>query len=185
MSIHAKIAPVGVDFEIDRMQSHFAYKLSHLTTNSEWYPRIYPLPIEGRVNPQVPAHYEADKDYSEVLFNDEKDLTCFFVVAPQSPFDYVKGEYTRRVSMIFQANLANLYQGILHRADEEFHMSIHNAWKQSNIRKFWKIESMETELENVFREFDRTKINLSDMQPRHVVRFNFMVTYTPKCCTDC
>jgi hypothetical protein len=185
MSINSKIAPVGIDYEIDRMQAHFALKLAHLTSNSEWYPRIYPIPTEGRTTTQAPYHFESEKDYKEVFFNDEKDLTCFFLVAPQVPYDYVKGQYTRKVSMVFQANLANLYQGVLHRADEEFHMSIHNAWNLSPIKKMWKIESMETELDNVFREFDRTKINLTDMQPRHVVRFNFEVTYTPKCCTDC
>lgn len=183
MSVHYKTLPVDVDVVIDKMQRHFSAALSGLTQNSEWYPRIYPVPVDGKSNQKLPAYFEQNKDYLDVFYNDRIDLMVFFVVGERADFDGT--QYTRDVSMVVQANLKALYPGTAHLADEELHNAIHFAWSQYPIKKNWALSGFETGIENVFREFDTTKITLTDMQLRHVVRFNFTVQYTPKCCTNC
>lgn len=191
MAVRRKIAPVGIDNEIDKAMAYFPTALVFDNAFiSEWYPRVYVNQIRSRKNTEFqPDHFDheapTDNEYMEVFSNDRIDLSCFFLADPTYEFDNETGEHTRRVSMIFQLNLQNLYPGIEHRADEEFQMNVYNMWNQWNNKKRFLWVNVENQIDNVFREFARDEIRFEDMQPRHCVRFNFDVTYVPKCCTDC
>lgn len=190
MAVKRKTSPVGIDFEIDKFMAHFPVVLVFPNAyTSDWFPRIYVNRDSKNRTGDVPDHFDFDfsnnNDYKEVLMNDKIDLTCFFVAEDTATIDKAAGTLTQRVSVIFQVNLKNLYPGIAHRADEEFHMNIYNMWKAWPLRSRFDLIDYETRIENVFREFATDKITFEDMQPRHCVRFNFNVTYKPKCCTDC
>lgn len=191
MAVRRKTNPIGIDFEIDRFMAYLPNALTFAVGfESEWYPRVYVNQIDEKAtNKFQPDHFDTDmandNDYKEVFPNDRVDLQSFFLADPEYTFDNTTGEHTRRVSLIFMVNLQNLYPGIDHRADEEFQMKVFNAWNSWNLRRKFAWNSVENQIDNVFREFATDKIRFEDMQPRHCVRFNFDVTYTPKCCTDC
>lgn len=188
-----KISPVGVDVPIDKFQAYLSTQIVFPNISvSEWYPSIYVNPFDqGKTrkspNARQPEHFvfDSDNEYKEVFNDDKIDLLSFFLVDPFASFNNETKRFTQRVSMIFMVNLQQLYPGIAHRADEEFHMNVYNMWKVWNSRHDFNFVGYETRTENVFREFEREKIMFEDMHPRHCVRFNFDVTYEPSCCTDC
>lgn len=179
MAINQKISPVGIDKPIDSFQSYLFSNISIAgmvnADNWESYPRIY---LNPAVNGRKPEYYILDKEYKSVLYDDNFLLTSYFVVGEDRPLD--DGIYTVDVSLILQADIQSLFPSITHRADEELIRVFQLASKHYDRDTFY-ITGVETGIENVYREFDTTQITFDDMSEQFVVRFNYEVTYEPKC----
>jgi len=176
-----KTNPLGIDVIIDKMQVYFDKKL--LLTFPDWENnhRAYKNPLKNGLIPEV---YTANGEYREVFFNDNFVMTSFFLVGDER--SYRDGLSTVKISLIVQTNLSLALQDISHRADEELISTFSDVIKQSIWAK--NFANTITGIDNVYSEFDKSKIKYDDMSNFHVVRFDFVdVSYDAslKCCTDC
>ena len=170
--VKRKINPVGIDKVIDTFQTY----LETLFQGADWvmYPRVYPNPKKAKLNSKVPEYFE-DLEYYETFMDDNHSMTSFFIVSPERPYD--NGIFKVNISLVFQVSrLSDLFLGIQHRADEEFNKAIIN-----HVRHRYDYTGMTTEIQNVYREFDKDEIRLDNMNEFYVVRFNFNVDYYYDC----
>jgi len=186
MAKQQRISPVGVDKAIAAFQDYL-YSTAKIggVLISDWesYDRVYKNPKAARGSALIPEHFTGGKDYQEVFYNDNFSLTSFFIMDEDSEFE--NGQMIADVSLIFQANLDELYPTIAHRADEELrNLFIHLSQKYYSFDSFQFI-NLETTIDSVYREFEREQIRLEDMSEKHCFRLNYEVRYTPECCTDC
>lgn len=171
-TIKRKVNPVGVDKVIDKIQD----KLSKLFIGVDWivYPRAYPNPKKISLRSKVPEFFE-DLEYYEIFMDDNHAMTSFFIVSSERPYD--NGIFKTDISLVFQiSELSKLFPSITHRADEEFNRVIINS-----LRNQYEYKGMTTEIQNVYREFDKEEIRLDNMNEFYVVRFNFNVDYYYDC----
>ncbi len=175
MALIQKTSPTGIDTPIDDFQVYLYGALAFM----DWdcYHRVY---FNPGVNGLVAERYESNGEYDETFYNDDFALTSFFLVAPNRTINE-DGIEEADVSLIMQADLPVLYPSVTHRADEELNQAVRLA-----SRSFWgtedfTLEGIETTINNVYREFDKSKLRLDDMSNQYVVRFNYKVRYTPKC----
>lgn len=172
-----KSNPVDIDLVIDKIQS----KLDTITfkSGSTWnnYHRAYKNPTKTR-NGLVPEMFVNGIDYSEVLMDDTVDLTTFFIVSDSRPFE--DGLISTEIALIVQASKLDNLIDSPHRPDEEMNARFIN--KLTNLHSNVKLTSVEHGIDNVYREFVRTKIKLDDMNQRYVARFNMSVRYQSSCC---
>lgn len=170
--IKRKTNPIGVDAVIDEFQT----KLSTLFNGVDWviYPRIYPNPKKISLRSKVPEFFE-DSEYLETFMDDRHVLTSFFLVSSERP--YSNGIFTTNLSLVCQvSDLDSIFPSIPHRADEEFNRTIINK-----LRNMYEYLGMTTEIQNVYREFDKEEVRIDDMNRFYVVRFNFNVDYYYNC----
>lgn len=170
--IKRKTNPVGVDAVIDEFQT----KLSTLFDGVDWviYPRIYPNPKKISLRSKVPEFFE-DSEYLETFMDDRHVLTSFFLVSSERP--YSNGIFTTNISLVCQvSDLDSIFPSVQHRADEEFNRTIINK-----LRNMYEYLGMTTEIQNVYREFDKEEVRIDDMNRFYVVRFNFNVDYYYNC----
>ena len=171
-TIKRKTNPVGIDVVIDEFQS----KLSTLFSGVDWviYPRIYPNPKKVSLRSKVPEFFE-DSEYLETFMDDRHELTSFFLVSSERP--YSNGIFKADISLVCQvSDLKGMFPSIPHRADEEFNRTI-----IQRLRNMYEYLGMTTEVQNVYREFDKEEVRLDDMNRFYVVRFNFNVDYYYNC----
>lgn len=171
-TIKRKSNPVGIDVVIDEFQT----RLSNLFGGADWisYPRVYPNPKEINLRSKVPEFFD-EIEYFEVFMDDRHTMTSFFIVSPDRP--YQEGVFKTDISLVFQvSDLKALFPSVTHRADEEFNKTIINE-----VRHLYEYKGMTTEIQNVYREFDKNEIILDNMNEFYVVRFNFNVDYYYNC----
>lgn len=172
--------PVDIDRVIDMIQM----KIDGITfkTGSTWnnYHRAYKNPTKNR-DGLVPELFVNGIDCREVLMDDTVDLTTFFIVSDRRPYN--NHLVTTEVSLIVQASRLNNLIDSPHRPDEEMNSLF--IGKLKNLTATIKLTSIEHGIDNVYREFVKTKIKLTDMNQRYVARFNLSVTYNSSCCNDC
>lgn len=171
-TIKRKVNPVGIDVVIDRFQD----KLSTLLNGVDWvmYPRIYPNPKKASLRSKVPEFFE-DSEYLETFMDDTHALTSFFLVSPDR--ENSNGVYRTDISLVCQvSDLESIFPTVPHRADEEFNKVI-----ISELKNMYDYLGMTTEVQNVYREFDKEEVRLDDMNRFYVVRFNFNVDYYYEC----
>jgi len=89
------------------------------------------------------------------------------------------------VSLIVQAKIGNIYTDQSQRFDETLRqLFIWNSQQFVGYDSF-VLDSVDMGVQNVYREFVKREINLTDMSEFHVFRLNYKVMYTPECCTNC
>lgn len=172
-----KNCPVGVDAVISKMQRDLFIEL---TKNFGWknyesYHRAYK---NKKGDDLLPEAYTEKGEYKEVLFDDTKTVTSFFLVDDQRTYDSTSFCYTQEISIIYQARLEKLFCEVKHRADEELIDNIRLAIKKKN----WDVQLFEiiTEVDKVY---DSLKIGydkkaFDNMGDFAMARFNFRVVYT-------
>lgn len=183
MSLVRKINPKGVDKVIDKVQ----VKLYNYLTGLGWsdyesYPRTYK---NTRGSNTIPEVYLDSNEYKEVLMDDKFTVTSFFLVDDNRTID--EQLITQGISIIFQANLTELYPSITHRADEEMHMAIYEK-----LKYFFGANAVVNEIitgvDNVYSDLNisgklKDKVKLDDISQLHVVKFNLTVGYQScECC---
>lgn len=177
--IFQKVNPVGIDKVIDSFQSKLFNKLSSVFSDDwECYPRIYKNKKSSNgATYFIPEFTEFGKDYNNVLFNDRKPITSFFLKGDTINSNNYKETVT--VSLIMSCKLKTIFPDIPHRADEELKQTVILATRQ--LTNAFKLDTIEDGVDNVYSEFRNDNVEWSDIGTRHVVRFNFEVTYEYDC----
>jgi len=171
-----KLGPVGVDKVIDSFQVY----LDSLFIGVDWvmYPRVYANPKKENLRSKVPEYFE-DLEYYETFMDDNHEMTSFFIVSPER--SQKNGILKTKMSLVCQASrLSDLFPTITHRADEEFNDEFVNSFMNYSSSSL-DYTGMTTEIQNVYREFDKNEILIDDMNEYYVVRFNFDVNYIHEC----
>ena len=183
MAKNQRINPVGVDKAIASFQDYLYSRVKIggvLVSDWESYDRVYKTPKKGGL---VPEFFTGGKDYKGVFYDDNFNLTSFFISADD--VDTEEGDAIQEVSLIVQANLKALYPAIAHRADEELRnlfMSLSQSYYNGDVFTF---DDVQMGIDNVYSVFVKNDIKLEDMSEKHCFRLNFTVRYTPECCTNC
>lgn len=180
MALIQKTNPVGLDKEIADFQQYLWNKLSGKFNDWESYHRVYLNP-KNRTN--IAEAYIGDGDYKEVLFDDNVELSSFFLADDTETVE--DGLSTIDVSFIVQANIEDIYPGITHRADEELRNDIKYWSNKYSYYERFRLTDVITGVDNVYREIESDNVKLDDMSDRHVVRFVYEVKYAANCCTNC
>lgn len=176
--IVAKKQPVGLDFEIDRIQSQI-YTL--LTDNCNWnnyesYHRAYKNYVSDGLIPEV---YTRKGEYKEVLPTDKFNATSFFI--DEDNEEITLGNIGRKkVSIIFQLNLKKLYSNVLHRADQEAQQDVINAL--TNINANFEVQKLTQGFSGVYSDFNLNKIftanvKNADMSYLHYFKVDLEITF--------
>ena len=185
MAITQRTAPTGIDTLISRHQNHLFNKvaISGFTNSTDWdsYDRAYGNPHE---NGMIPEQFTGDKEYSEVLFDDTNLITSFYWLGDRQTF-LDNGFIESDVSLIVQAKIGNIYTDQSQRFDETLRQLF--IWNSQQFVAYdsFVLDSVDMGVQNVYREFIKREINLTDMSEFHVFRLNYKVTYTPECCANC
>jgi len=181
MATVLKTDPVGLDVFLNSMQISL---FNFLTTDDikvpwtkyESFHRAYKNPKNGLMIPEI---YTADGEYKDILFNDEFNVTSFFLADDTRTDDLEI--ITQRISIIFQGKLDKLYPLIDHRADEEMNFDILNAVKAFPPMRDKDI-TMVTGIRNVYAELNLNNlVDFDDMSKFHVVKVDVDATYYSGC----
>jgi hypothetical protein len=176
-----KTNPIDVDSVIDELQVHFGTKT--LFTGNSWqvYPRAYKNPKKFDSRGYIPECYTSNGEYIEVFYDDNFDMSSFFVVGDNRQVN--EGIVTVDLSLIVQSDIAQLFPLIPHRADEELNNAFVNMLE--DFEGQISLTSIETGTDNVYREFVRDQVKFDDMSNCYVVRFNLKVSFESECNCNC
>lgn len=178
-----KDSPVGIDIVVQKIQKSIH---DYLTNRVGWsvddyvsYPRCYRNPDNESI---LPEHFE-NGEYREVLFDDRFHVSSYILTdenieVNELNFNAVKGSIT------FQGLLDKLYPDVLHRADEEMNNDVLQAVKSSVETE---VANMIVGIYNVYNNVSLRKrlkeeVKFDDMNDFHVLRIDFMFTYSDTCC---
>lgn len=167
--------PKGIDIPIQKLQKRLFdgllddWKMNEGDYNS--FSRVYK---NKKSNGYIPEAYVGGNEYREVFFDDKVFATSFFSVSDKIELEFE--EMRANVSVIFTVNLEKIKAGYQHRADEEARL---DAIKLCEMFGF-KFISLETGIDNVFKEYNRNFITFRDMHPLHCFRINLSIIYN-KC----
>lgn len=155
--LYLKNNPEGIDQKINIMQKSLHTKL-------EWkeidvYGRVYRNPSDKGYKPEA---YINDREYKDVLTNDLKTGTIFFIESETHSF--ISGyDFETDIKIVFMLDLEKISGNT--RNDVEIQ---NKALLEVRKHKFFSISKIEKGIENIFKGFDVTNIKLNDMQPYHV-----------------
>jgi hypothetical protein len=177
MALIQKTNPVGLDHRINQFQP-FLYKKLNLS-DYESLPRVYlnETEIEGKKG-LIPEYFEGNKEYQDILFNDNHAATSFFFRMPVDS-THENGVETARVALIFQVKLDKLFVDPPHRFDEELNGLVESASIGFFGYSFFKLDNTVQGIRDVYQEFLIDKIRYTNMQHFYVVRFEFIVKFRP------
>ena len=156
---------VGIDVDIERLRSHFENNL-WADKSCLFYGRVYPNERETGIVPEI--FDNSDKDYKELLLNDELDCISFFYVDPS------RSLIEADVSVIFAINVRNLYDTYETRETERAMRDAKLELDRAGVA--FNIENVTTGI-NAVSEFTFTNQNRMDMQPFYLFRFECEVNY--------
>ena len=169
--------PQGIDFAIHDLQRELFIEL---IKNFDWrdydsYDRAYK---NSRGSDVIPEVYIGKGEYKEVLYNDKKAITSFFLVDDKRTYDYEKFLFTQNVSIIFQSNLSKLFPLVKHQPDEEMIDEIRRAIK----KRYWenRLTEVITGVDKVYEslKLSYSKKDFADMYNYGIARFNFQMIYS-------
>jgi len=175
MPLIQKIAPVGVDRDIDRINEHIFNELdwesisgvTHEANHRAYLNKI----VDG--NLRIPELFNpATKDYEESYFNDNVAASSFFITDDTRTGSR---KYKITVSIIFQLKLEEIFPLINHRADEEAHVDVLNALEDNPTGA--KIIGLVTDIDKVYEGLNVSNIKFTDMQEFHVFRVDMDLNY--------
>lgn len=177
MALFKRLNPKGIDVVIDTLQRDLFIELTKKFGWKQYdcYDRAYRNRKGADKLPEVCTDGE---EYKEVLFDDKLTVTSFFLAEESRRYNSEKFTYEQGVSMIFQANLSNLFPTVKHRPDEEL---IDNVIKAIN-NKFWENRLVEV-VTGIEKVYESLKVNIdqeyvNDMGGYAMARFNFKMLYT-------
>jgi hypothetical protein len=179
MGYITKNNPIGVDVVINNIiESMYLDLVKYGWTGYEAYHRVFKNPKDNGdlfVPEAFTGFQDGDNDYSEVLLDDTRTGTSFFLTG--SSTTYTNGNHLVPLSIIFQLNSVELYPNLGHRADEEARNDVVVALQNAGYRDV----EIVTEIANVYNEFDTSNIAFDDMNPYHVFRINLNATVDYSC----
>lgn len=168
--------PKGIDAAIQKLQTFIHDRLTW--TEIDVYGRVYRNPSKKKGT--VPEAYISDNEYRDVLTNDKKTATIFFI--EDDKHETKEGiRFTNKVKIVFMVNLEKAFPNVAHRADMEAEME---AIELTRSRLGFSITEIDKGIDAVFQGFNTDGIKLNDMQPYHVFSVNGILTYQVSCLTN-
>lgn len=157
--IYLKENPVGIDYEINKLQKYIHNKTE--SWNIESFGRTELVDNKLLI-------FESDSDYSEVIALNENFNGRFFFVDSNVTTEKAK-ELKTEVSIVFILDISRIKSDIPHRADEEVKIELLNI-----IRKKTRSEISILKGEEVLISYES---DLKDLQPYHFLKFSFELNY--------
>ena len=164
----------GLDYEVEKIKIHLEQNLKF--DDVIFYGRVYKNPAKNDNGKLIPEVYTGAKEYKEVLTNDLKNGVSFF-------FDSGKHTSASSIEMeteltaVFILNLSKL-KGDSVRNDSEVQLEV-----LAELMKLKQFESIElTAGLQALKDFDTSKIKLSDMQPWHIFSIKGQIKYNINHC---
>jgi hypothetical protein len=173
--LYLKENPQGIDIPIQNLQKYIYRKLLKIwnITDSKYLccGRSYRNQTDKSYIPEI---YMGNGEYKDAFFDDTVSAVSFFSMNEKTDIKML--EMTNTVSLIFCVNIKELKSGIQHMADEEVRLDV-----MENVNVFgFSLVSIDTGIDNVFREYDKTRIKFRDIYPLHCFRLNLKIQYS-KC----
>jgi hypothetical protein len=175
-----KTNPIDIDLIIDQLQVSIDAKLSLMNIDYDIFPRAYKNPKKFDSKGFIPE-FELNGEYKECLFNDALSFSSFFVVGDKR--DVNEGMVKADLSLIVQCKGSEMFPLTTHRADEEVINMFSNIF--NNYGDGLILNSVETGVNNVYKEFAKENLNFDDIGDYLVVRINGTATFENSCCTNC
>jgi hypothetical protein len=167
--LYTKNNPIGIDKEIDHLQKiifkNLCKKWSVEASSYNCFCRAYK---NQQKNGYIPEFYVGNNEYMELFFDDTVFVTSFFIVADKT--NIIMNGCQTVVSLIFCVDISKL-KNLPHRADEEVRQDVLDTLQALDLI------SVETGINNVFREFSVSSIKYRDLHPLHCFRLNFNIIY--------
>lgn len=158
----------GIDIEIEKIRMQLLKNLNWLGV--EIFGRAYKnISKDGKLVPEV---YLGNNEYREVLTNDLKSVTVFFVDSEKHTKVNTL-EMRSELSIVFIVDLLKLKGKKTARLDSLVHHEVLSVL--APIVQF-EIGALVKGLD-ALKEFDTSKIKLSDMQPYHVFSVTGKINY--------
>jgi len=178
---------VGIDKAINSIQDSLIKSLfTDKGCNAGWnedgfelYHKAYKNPTEKGVVPETYTQNSTNqRDYQEVLLNDNKTSTVFFTVDDTLPFTN-ENKIEANVSIFFQLNIEEIYDDLDYRQVEPSHNDVIRALRGCAAVK--NIDQLVQTIPLVYSEFRTGNIQYDDMQPYHVFRVDVTVDVDYDC----
>lgn len=151
----------GVDIIIDRVKTVFENNLWLSISNVEINGRAFQNKRKDKIIPEVLSGSE----YVEVKFDDTKNAKVFFYANDEVNFEMGKF-ITRRMDIIFQVNLSQIYPSLSYRATEEVYRDVLDLLKKHFLHII-EPKQIISGL-NAYGIFSTDNLKAYDMQPWHV-----------------
>lgn len=162
----------GIDYEIEKVKQMLLRNLKW--TEVDFHGRVYKNPSKD-ANGLVPEVYTSAQEYKEVLTDDLRNGLVFF---SDSEKHVLKGlEMEADLSIIFILNLSKLKGDLTRRDIDVQHEVLEVLLKQ----KIFEFSELTTGL-GALKEFDTSKIQLSNMQPWHIFSITGKIKYNINNC---
>lgn len=175
-----KTNPKGLDKIIDKIQVKLDSSLNLGTWENNH--RAYKNPKPDGLRGFIAEVYTEKGEYRECYYDDNFDAVSFFL-ADENMTILESQMISQDFALIFHVDLNSIYPTILHRADEELKLSVLNVLK--SFGKLFTVNSIETGLRNVYREFENENFKYDDMSNLFCIRFNLNANYVADCCVEC
>lgn len=153
--------PKRIDKEIQFIQTQIYEKVGW--SNIDIYGRVHKNP--HKTKGLIPEFYLGDNEYKEVFQNDVKNATIFFIDDNLATVQDGNNLLKSKIKIVCFVNLEKCFEGITHRADTESELHLLKIVK--NCRMF-ELTGIEKGIGTIFREFNTTGIEKTNMQPMHV-----------------
>lgn len=185
--LYTKMAPVGVDIPIQKLQVYLHEKL-----NEKWGLQGTDYQAHGRCyRNQKDAGYVAEvytgnNEYEEVYLDDRIAAKSFFGLS--GDIDY-RIANKADVHLIYFVNIARLKPTLAHRGDEEVRKDVQILVDSGYLG--FDLTGIRLGIDSVFQEYRGTiqaaaenlnSIKFRDMHPFHCFRFDFTLNYNVKQC---
>ncbi|WP_177764011.1 hypothetical protein [Flavobacterium sp. I3-2] len=158
----------GIDIEIEKIRKHLLKHLNWLGV--EMFGRAYKnVSKDGKLIPEV---YIGKGEYREVLTNDLKSVTVFFIDSDKHT-KVNSLEMQTDLTVFFIVDLVKLKGNNHSRLDALVQQEVLSTLKQTTQ---FEISELSKGLDTL-KEFDTSKIKLSDMQPYHVFSITGKIKY--------
>lgn len=174
--IHKRQNPIGIDTEIQRIQSHLYDVLTSLWVNNlSGFGRIY-KDVHDESDLLRPYWYVGDREYKDVYF-DDKYAGSFFFVTGDEPLSEDEFKFRVDVKCVFMVNLEEIFSEEQDdRADQKAQRDVIHALRDISHGAF-SVSGISVGLDNVLVGLDTSQIHFTDQHPLHCFSINIDLSY--------
>jgi hypothetical protein len=167
----------GIDNKIKIIQNILATNLCLKDVN--YYGRVIKS-ISKDGKSLIPEVYTSNSERKEVYYDDITAAggNVFFIESDDEHKTKDGKLFTAKIKIVFMLNLEKQIPGKSYRVDSEIHDKCMKLIQKS---KAIEITGLEKGIKNVFKDFDTTRIKLSDTSPYHIFSINGDLKYQFNC----
>ncbi len=173
---HKLINPKGIDTVIQKLQTYLFENLNW--GDMEVYGRVFKN--VSKDNKIVPEIYKGKNEYEDVLINDSKSGSIFFI--EDSKHTSKEGiKFKNTITVVFMLNLNKIFTESTHRADMEAQIK---AIELIRKKSWFSFEKMEKGVKESLGDFYSENLKLYDTHPYHVFSISGEISYNISCLTN-